>query len=66
MPRPLGGSVRPSAEELVRALNEAGSVKRAAEALGVARQTVHVWMDELAIEQGREWRVADEAEATSA
>ena len=62
MPRPL---IRPPAAELVRVLNEAGSITEAAEALGVARSTVHDWLDELGIERG-EWRIAEEVEPAPA
>lgn len=58
-------TTRPSADELVETLNAAGSVKAAAEALGVNRVTVHDWIAELGIERGA-WQITEEPEAAPA
>ena len=44
-PRPI----RPTRDELIEALERAGSITAAAVALGVSRKTVHVWIRDLGI-----------------
>jgi molybdenum-dependent DNA-binding transcriptional regulator ModE len=41
--------LRPSREDLIEALERAGSVTATATALGVSRKTVHVWIRDLEI-----------------
>lgn len=55
---------RPSAEEIVAALNRAGSVKDAARELGCVRPTLHDWMRELGIRRG-DWRLVEEPEGAA-